>query len=55
MSENGDYCQIYLTDLKYGYSVKNDLLKMIGKDPKYKEEVDEIIDRNYDRFYGTKK
>jgi hypothetical protein len=52
MSENGgDYCQIYLTDLKYGYSVKNDLLKMIGKDPKYKELVDEIIDRNYDRFY----
>ena len=24
---------------------------MIGKDPKYKELVDEIIDRNYDRFY----
>ncbi len=51
MSENGDYCQGYLKDLKYGYSVHNELLEMLGDDPIYKEKVDEILDRNFDRFY----
>jgi len=51
MSENGDYCGSYLKDLKFGYSVHNELLEMLEDDSKYKKKIDEILDRNFDRFY----
>jgi hypothetical protein len=47
-SPNGDYCETYLKDLRFGYMMYKDLYKLICEDPKYKDELDKIWDENYD-------
>lgn len=50
-SEKGDYCEKYLRDLKFGYRMYNDIMKLLEGDEKYKEQIDEIWERNYDKTY----
>lgn len=50
-SPDGKYCETYLLDLKFGYLMFKDLFNLIEKDPKYKEALDDLYDKNYDRIY----
>jgi hypothetical protein len=50
-SENGMYCKTYLRDLKFGYLLSKDLYELISKDERYKENLDEIFDKNYKIIY----
>ena len=47
----GSYCKTYLSDLKFGYAMFKEMYEMICDDPKYKDKLEEIYDRNYERFY----
>ena len=51
----GDYCQTYLKDLKFGYKMYNDLMDLLAEDEKYKQEIDEIWNKNYDSIYKNEK
>ena len=50
-SPDGSYCQRYLNDLKFGYKMYNEISKLIGDDPKYKEDIDKLFDKVYDEIY----
>lgn len=54
-SEKGDYCEKYLIDMKFGYRMYIDLMKLISCDERYKEKIDEIWKRNYDKTYKNSK
>lgn len=49
---NGLYCQKYLKNLKFGYKMYDEISKLIKNDSKYKEEIDIIFDRVYDKIYN---
>ena len=51
MSPNGDYCESYLRDLKFTYMMYSDIMGMIGEDEKYKNDIDKVWDKNFQRFY----
>ncbi len=51
MSPDGDYCQTYLKDLKFGYMMYNDIYELIPKDKETKELLDRIWEKNYKRAY----
>ena len=52
-SPNGDYCESYLRDLKFGYYMnewfEKNLIDLIPTD--LKEKYDEEWNKSYDRFY----
>jgi hypothetical protein len=48
---DGKYCKTYLRDLQFGYRMFKDLFELIYEDPKYKEELEKIYDKNYDIPY----
>ena len=48
---NGSYCQTYLRDLKFGYNMHKEISKLIGDDPKYKDDINLIFDKIYDETY----
>jgi len=55
-SPNGDYCESYLRDLKFGYHMnqwfEKNLIDLIPTD--LKEKYDEEWNKSYDRFYSSK-
>ncbi|MFN7656447.1 MAG: hypothetical protein ACK5OW_01525 [bacterium] len=53
-SQDGHYCESYLRDLKFGYKMYNDIYDLIPKDEETKKKLDEIFDKNYERYYTTK-
>lgn len=50
-SPNGNYCGTYLNDLKFGYKMHLDIMKLISDDERYKKQIDELYDKNYDLVY----
>lgn len=48
---NGSYCQTYLRDLKFGYKMHKEISNLIGDDPKYKDDIEIIFDKVYDKTY----
>ena len=48
---DGHYCKTYLRDLKFGYRMYKELMRLIEDDKKYKEQVDKIWDETYDGIY----
>ena len=48
---DGDYCKTYLRDLKFGYKMYKNLMRLVEDDPNYKEQIDEIWDKTYDEIY----
>lgn len=52
-SSDGSYCNSYLKDLKFGYKMYDHLMKLVGDDEKYKEQIDELWDRTYDLIYNS--
>jgi hypothetical protein len=51
---NGSYCKTYLMDLKFGYIMYKELMKIIDGDKKYEEQIDKIWDEVYDNVYRQK-
>jgi hypothetical protein len=51
---NGHYCETYLKELKFGYIMYHELLKMVDGDEKYKEHVDKLWDEKYDLIFDKK-
>ena len=52
-SPEGKYCESYLKDLKFGYKTYEHLMELVGDDEKYKEQIDELWDKTYDRIYTS--
>lgn len=52
-SPEGKYCESYLKDLKFGYKMYEHLMGLVGDDEKYKEQIDELWDKTYDRIYTS--
>ena len=48
---NGDYCETYLKELKFAYSMYKFLMDLVSEDPKYKDEIDEKWDSEWDKFF----
>jgi hypothetical protein len=51
-SPEGDYCQTYLKELKFGYIMYHEILKMIDGDEKYEEKVNEVFDKTWDIIFS---
>lgn len=51
-SPDGDYCKMYLRDLRFGYRMFKDMWDLIPQDPESQSKLDEIYDKNYDLEYG---
>jgi hypothetical protein len=51
-SPEGDYCQTYLKELKFGYIMYHKILKMIDGDEKYEEKVNEVFDKTWDIIFS---
>jgi hypothetical protein len=47
----GDYCKSYLADLKFGYLMYKEMMKIVGDDPKYKQEIEAVFNRTYNAIY----
>jgi hypothetical protein len=47
----GDYCKAYLQDLQFGYRMYKELMKLVAEDENYKQQIDEIWHKNYDKTY----
>lgn len=52
-SPEGNYCESYLKDLKFGYKMYEHLMELVGDDEKYKKQIDELWDKTYDRIYTS--
>jgi len=52
-SPDGHYCKTYLLDLQFGYRMYNDLMELVSDDEKYKKQIDDLFDKNYDITYKT--
>lgn len=53
-SPDGRYCKSYLEDLKFGYQMYEHIIKLVGDDEKYKEQIDKLWDETYDEIYRNK-
>jgi hypothetical protein len=51
-SPEGDYCETYLKELKFGYIMYHKILELIDKDEKYEEKVSEIFDDTWDNIFA---
>lgn len=50
---DGRYCQTYLNELRFGYLMFKEMYEMICDDPNYKEKLEVMYDKNYDRIWDT--
>ncbi len=50
-TETGEYCGIYLDELHFTYRMYKDIMKLIQHDEKYKQQIDEIWETNYNKTY----
>lgn len=53
-SPDGRYCEWYLRDLKFGYQMHKDMWDLIPKDEESQKKLDEIWDKNYEKYYNKK-
>jgi len=55
---DGNYCNGYMDDLKFGYAMYDDIMKIIdGDSERYKElkeEIDKKFDKNFDIYYSDR-
>lgn len=51
---DGEYCEWYLRDLKFGYKMYDDIYDLIPKDEETKKKFDEIFNKNFDLYYKRK-
>lgn len=51
---DGEYCQGYLEDLRFGYLMHKDLYNLIAEDENYKQRLEEIWEENYNIVYNKK-
>ena len=51
MHPEGHYCETNLLELRFRYWMYKDLMNLVHEDPKYKEKIDELWDKNYDVIY----
>lgn len=49
-SPDGHYCEWYLNELKFGYQMYKDIYNLIPEDEETQKKLDEIWDKNYERF-----
>lgn len=59
MHPDGDYCDSYLNDLRFGYLMFRDVYNLVNEE-KYKNKellgmIEEIWNKNEERIYGEKK
>jgi hypothetical protein len=52
IQEDGLYCDKYLIDLKFGYEMHEELLKLLEDDIQYKKQIDNLFDVLYKKYYG---
>lgn len=45
---NGYYCETYLNELKFGYKMYHQLIKLVEDDERYKKLIDKIWNDTYD-------
>jgi hypothetical protein len=50
-SPDGHYCEFYLKNLKFGYVMYENLMKILEGDEKYKEQIDELWDDTHNYIY----
>lgn len=50
----GHYCETYLKELKFGYIMYHDILKIVDGDPKYDDQISKVSDENWDRLFLDK-
>ena len=48
---DGRYCKTYLQELRFSYAVFREVYDLIPEDEETQKKLDEIYDRNYDRFF----
>ena len=48
---DGRYCKTYLQELRFGYQMFKEVYDLIPEDVISQKKLDEIYDRNYDRFF----
>ena len=51
MDPAGHYCETNLLELRFRYWMYKDLMNLVYDDPKYKEKIDELWDKNYDSIF----
>jgi hypothetical protein len=49
--KDGHYCETYLNELKFSYWMYKDLMNLVCNDPKYKDEIDKIFDKNWEIIF----
>lgn len=47
----GEYCEGYLTDLKFGYELCDELYEILVNDKKYKDKAEELFDKLWYKWY----
>ena len=52
MHPDGEYCEYYHLELRFGYKMYHKLMELIEGDEKYSEQVDKIWDEQYDKIFG---
>ena len=53
-SPDGYYCESYLRDLKFGYKMYEDIYDLIPKDEETNKKIDEIFNKNFEKYYVKK-
>lgn len=50
-----EYKETYIEELKFAYLMYHDLLELFDGDDKYKEQINQLIDKNFDIIYKDRK
>jgi len=52
MHPDGEYCEHYHLELRFGYKMYHKLMELIGRDEKYSDQVDKIWDEQRNKIFG---
>jgi hypothetical protein len=50
-SKDGEFCETYLQDLKFGYLMYRDMYSLLKDDEENHKEYDRIFNENFDLIY----
>lgn len=53
-SPNCLYPKTYINDLKFGYEMYHELMKIIDDDPKYEKQINELLEKMFRKYYYNK-
>jgi hypothetical protein len=51
---DGHYCKTYLAELKFGYIMYHEIMRLVEEDPKYKDSISKIWDKKWDIIFNKK-